>query len=471
VLRLYDTAIGAVKELELREPGRMSMYVCGPTVYAAPHIGHGRFTLVWDIIRRYLSWSGVEVDFVSNVTDIDDNIITKANAEKRSVTEVANDYEAVWWAAMDRLGVLRPTHDPHATSFVDRMIDLIGELVTLGKAYRGLDGVYFSAESVPDYGLLARQPIASLKAGARVEVDEGRGKRDPIDFVLWKAAKPGEPSWPSPWGPGRPGWHTECVVMSLDLLGDDFDLHGGGIDLAFPHHENERAQAVADGRRFARRWVHSAHVVAGGGEKMSKSLGNVVSLPDLLSQYDPRAYRLLVLQSHYRSPMTVSDATMTAAERGLDRLDALARRFSEGGDEVPAGVTLRPGAQTGSHSAAAPDHAALDRFTALMDDDLDTPAATAELFDLVTAANTAADHGRDTDARTLAATVVEIARAFGLSLGRPAADVDAEAAALASERDDARRRRDYRRADEIRVQLQEQGWIVEDGQQGTVIRR
>jgi len=453
VLRLYDTAIGAVQELELREPGRMSMYVCGPTVYADPHIGHGRFTLVWDIIRRYLMWSGVEVDFVSNVTDIDDNIIARANADGRPATDVAQEYEAVWWEAMDRLGVQRPTHDPHATDFVDRMIGLISELVERGKAYQGADGVYFSAESVPDYGLLARQPIASLKAGARVELDQEQGKHDPIDFVLWKAAKPNEPWWPSPWGPGRPGWHTECVVMSLDLLGDDFDLHGGGIDLAFPHHENERAQAVAAGRRFARRWVHSAHVVAGGGEKMSKSLGNVVSLPDLLDRYDPRAYRLLVLQSHYRSPMTVSDATMTAAERGLERLDGIARRFGTALDATMA------------------EPAALARFSTRMDDDLDTPGATAELFDLVTAANTAADDGRWSDALALAAAVVDITGAVGLSIGGESADVDEEAAALAAERDDARRQRDYRRADEIRTQLQEQGWIVEDGPAGTVIRR
>jgi cysteinyl-tRNA synthetase len=452
VLRLYDTAFGAVKELELRQPGRMAMYVCGPTVYDDPHIGHGRFTLVWDIIRRYLAWSGIEVDFVSNVTDIDDKIIARANAEGRPAAEVAQEFEAVWWSAMDRLGVLRPTDEPHATDFVDRMIDLIGELVQRGSAYQGADGVYFSAESVPDYGLLARQPIASLKAGARVEVDEEQGKRDPIDFVLWKAAKPGEPSWPSPWGPGRPGWHTECVVMSLDLLGDDFDLHGGGIDLAFPHHENERAQAVAAGRKFARRWVHSAHVVVSGGEKMSKSLGNIVSLPELLSRYDPRAYRLLVLNAHYRSPMTVSDATMTAAERSLERLDGLARRF---------GTAL---------DGAVAEPAAIERFSARMDHDLDTPRATADMFDLVTRANAAADSGQEDQARTLAAALMEISGALGLSVGVATLEVDEEAAGLAAERDQARQQKDYARADQIRAQLEDQGWIVEDGPEGTVVR-
>jgi cysteinyl-tRNA synthetase len=453
VLRLYDTALGAVKEIELRQPGRLSMYVCGPTVYGEPHIGHGRFALVWDIIRRYLTWSGIDVTLVINVTDIDDKIIARANTEGRSAKEVAEEYEAAWWASMDRLGVLRPTHEPHATDFIDRMIDLIRDLIARHKAYPGTDGVYFVAESVPDYGLLARQPIASLKAGARVDLVEEQGKHDPIDFALWKAAKPGEPSWPSPWGPGRPGWHTECVVMCLDLLGDDFDLHGGGIDLAFPHHENERAQAVATGHRFARRWVHSGHVVADGGEKMSKSLGNIVPLPDLLARYDPRSYRLLVLQSHFRSPMTVSDTTMAAAERSLERLDGVARRFGAALD----GVIATP--------------AAIERFTARMDDDLDTPRATADLFDLVTRANAAADAGRLDEARAAAAAMVEISEALGLAIGGPAVEVDPGAAALAAERDQARTRRDFARADEIRAQLQAGGWIVEDGPQGTVIRR
>jgi cysteinyl-tRNA synthetase len=442
-----------VKEIELRAPGQLSMYVCGPTVYGEPHIGHGRFSLVWDIVRRYLAWSGLEVTLVINVTDIDDKIIARANEEGRSASEVAKEYEGAWWASMDRLGVLRPTHEPHATDFIDRMIELIRELIDRHKAYKGTDGVYFVAESVPDYGLLARQPISSLKAGARVDLVEEQGKHDPIDFALWKAAKPGEPSWPSPWGPGRPGWHTECVVMCLDLLGDDFDLHGGGIDLAFPHHENERAQAVATGHRFARRWVHSGHVVADGGEKMSKSLGNVVPLPDLLSRYDPRSYRLLVLQSHYRSPMTVSDTTMAAAERSLERLDGVARRFG------PSLVGIEP------------DATALRRFIERMDDDIDTPRATGDLFDLVTRANAAADAGRSGEARSLAAAVLEVAGALGLALGGPAVEVDPAAAALAGERDQARKRRDFARADEIRAQLQADGWIVEDGPDGTVIRR
>ncbi|HEX3426234.1 MAG TPA: cysteine--tRNA ligase [Acidimicrobiales bacterium] len=457
MLRLHDTATATVAELVPRDPGRVSMYVCGSTVYSDPHIGHGRFALIWDVIRRYLEWSGFEVDFVSNVTDIDDKIIDRANAEGRSAADLAKQYEVTWWESMDRLGIARPTSEPHATEFVDRMVELIGELVASGKAYVGGDGVYFSVATVPDYGLLAHQSVESLRVGARVAVGAEAGKRSPLDFALWKFAKPGEPSWPSPWGDGRPGWHTECVVMSLDLLGDDFDLHGGGLDLAFPHHENERAQAVAAGRKFSRRWAHSGMVVVEGGEKMSKSLGNVVSLPDLLERHDPRAYRLLVLQSHYRSPLTVTEATLAAAEQGMERLDALARRF-------PLAALAASG--------VAPDAAVLDRFRARMDDDLGTVQATAEMFDAVKAANTLADQGRMESASALAGAVYEMARAVGLSLGADGApDLDEEATALAQARDDARRRGDYAAADAIRGELQAGGWIVEDTPGGTVIRR
>src|SRR6516164_9676405 len=303
------------------------MYVCGPTVYDEPHLGHGRFNVAWDVLRRYLEWSGLDVRYVSNVTDIDDKIIARAAQERRPIDEVADHYERVWWDTMDRLGVERPTDTPHATAYVQTMEDLIAALIAGGHAYVGGDGVYFAAESIDGYGLLARQPLDSLRVGARVEVDAEAGKRSPIDFALWKNAKEGEPSWDSPWGPGRPGWHTECVVMALDLLGPGFDLHGGGLDLAFPHHENERAQAVAIGRPFARRWAHSGMVVTEGGEKMSKSLGNTLSLLELLDAYDPRAFRLQVLQSHYRSPMTVTEATMAAAAAGVEGLDAFAREF------------------------------------------------------------------------------------------------------------------------------------------------
>jgi cysteinyl-tRNA synthetase len=451
MLQLFDTAKGGVVPLEPRDPGKVSMYVCGPTVYGPPHLGHGRFSLVFDVLRRYLEWSGLDVTYVSNVTDIDDKIIQRAQREDRDWREITRRCEAVWYRAMDALDVRRPDHDPHATAYVDHMVALIGRLVDRGAAYETSDGVYFQSERVDDYGLLARQPLDSLKAGARVEgIDE---KRSPVDFVLWKKAKPGEPHWPSPWGDGRPGWHTECVVMALDLLGEGFDLHGGGQDLAFPHHENERAQAVADGRRFARTWVHNGFVEV-EGTKMSKSLGNVTNLVDLVEQYDPRAYRLLVLRSHYRSPIDVTDDSLRDAEAALERLDSFARRLA-----TVDGV-----------AGAAPDDLALARFRAAMDDDLQTPTATGQLFDLVRRANAALDAGDDAAAVPLAATVVEIAGALGLELRAGVGDVPDEVSGWARERDEARSAKDWARADALRDRITAAGYVIEDTAGGTVVR-
>jgi cysteinyl-tRNA synthetase len=328
------------------------------------------------------------------------------------------------------------------------MVALISRLVAAGAAYETSDGVYFRSERVDDYGLLARQPLDSLRAGARVE--GGEEKQSPVDFALWKKAKPGEPTWPSPWGPGRPGWHTECVVMSLDLLGEGFDIHGGGQDLAFPHHENERAQAVADGRRFARTWVHNGFVEV-EGTKMSKSLGNVRNLVDLVEQYDPRAYRLLVMRSHYRSPIDVTDDSLRDAEAALERLDTFARA-------------------TASLDPAAPDAQALARFRDAMDDDLDTPAATATVFDLVRRANTRLGAGDAAGAAPLAAAVREMTGAIGLEMRSSGGEVPPELVELARQRDEARAARDWAAADALRDEIKSQGYIVEDTPTGTVVR-
>ena len=442
MLRLFDTARGAVFPLELREPGQVTMYVCGPTVYGPPHVGHGRFSLVFDVLRRYLEWTGHEVRYVSNITDIDDNIINRANREDRPWQEITTSCEAVWYRAMDAINVKRPTVDPHATAFVERMVELIGQLVDRGIAYETSDGVYFEPSKVDGYGLLARQSIDSLRAGARVEANEE--KRSPIDFVLWKKSKPSEPAWPSPWGDGRPGWHTECVVMSLDLLGDGFDIHGGGQDLAFPHHENERAQAVALGHQFARHWVHNGFVEV-DGEKMSKSLGNFTNLLDMVEEADPRAYRLLVLQAHYRAPIEVTKDTVARAVKTLEGLDGFARRFDAVRDVVE------------------PDAGVLEQFRDLMDDDLDTPAAMALLFESERRAN------RDSD-EVAAAAVFEIASALGLELRSDVGEVSDDALALARQRDEARASKDFARADALRVQLQDMGYEVTDTPEGTALR-
>jgi cysteinyl-tRNA synthetase len=450
VLHLFDTAQGRVVPFEPREPGKVSMYVCGPTVYGPPHLGHGRFSLVFDVLRRYLTWCGLDVRYVSNITDIDDKIINRANDEGRDWSEIAGRCEQVWWRAMDSIGVERPTDDPHATDYVDRMVEFIADLIDRDVAYISDDGVYFSPATVDDYGLLARQSIESLQAGARVEVAEH--KHSPIDFALWKFTKPGEPSWPSPWGEGRPGWHTECVVMSLDLLGDGFDLHGGGQDLAFPHHENERAQAVAAGRTSARHWMHNGFVEV-GGEKMSKSLGNFTNLLDLVESTDPRAYRLLVLRAHYRTPLEVTRASTADASASLKDLDTFARRVAAAG--LPA---------------VEPDVDAITAFRDAMDDDLGTPAAVAQLFGLVRRVNTALDAGDPIAAAPLAAAVDEICRAVGLVLDATVADVPDEIIARARHRDDARAAKDWSTADAIRDEIEAAGWVVEDTADGTQVR-
>jgi cysteinyl-tRNA synthetase len=461
MLHLFDTAKGRVVPFEPRELGKVSMYVCGPTVYGPPHLGHGRFSLVFDVLRRYLEWSGNEVTYVSNITDIDDKIIERAADEDRSVEDIARRCEKVWWKAMDGIGVKRPTHAPHATAYVPQMVEFIGQLVAAGDAYETSDGVYFRSRNVPDYGLLARQSIESLQVGARVEANDD--KESPVDFVLWKKVKPGEPSWPSPWGDGRPGWHTECVVMALDLLGGGFDLHGGGQDLAFPHHENERAQAGALGHTFAAHWTHNGFVEV-DGEKMSKSLGNFTNLLDLIKSSDPRAYRLLVLRSHYRTPIEVNQTTIDDAGAALKRVDEFARRASE----LPAGE---------------PDGPMLEQFRTLMDDDLNTPGAFALLFTLVRQGNQALDADDDATVATLAATVREIATAVGLELARPPSPTefdsdgeprrpdDSDALALARQRNDARTAKEWARADDLRAELEGLGYIVEDTARGTQIRR
>ena len=436
----------------MREPGRLSIYLCGPTVYGPPHLGHGRATLVYDIMRRYLEWSGVEVRLVSNITDIDDKIIDRAEREGREWSDITTKCENIWFRAMEGIDVLRPTDVPHATEWVDEMVDMISTLESSGAAYATSDGVYLSVESIEGYGLLAHQSLDYMMAGGGDrEVFGASEKRHPADFALWKFAKPGEPAWDSPWGAGRPGWHSECVVMSLGLLGDGFDLHCGGQDLRFPHHENERAQAVALGREFARHWMHNGFVVDAEGEKMSKSLGNVSNLLDLIEVYDPRAYRMVLLQSHYRSPVGISADGLEAAGRSLAGLDSFIAR-------------------TASLEDVGADAVTLDAFRVAMNDDLDTPKAMALLFDTMRQANTALDEGDDATAARLTSAVKNICGAVGLRLVEPE-DVPAEVLAQAAALDAARAAKDYDAADAIRSELQNAGWQVETTREGTTVRR
>jgi cysteinyl-tRNA synthetase len=452
VLNLYDTATQSVKPLALRQPGSVSIYLCGPTVYGPPHLGHGRATLVYDILRRYLTWTGLSVRLVSNITDIDDKIIERANREGRPWADITHKCESVWFEAMGKLGVIRPTDVPHATDYVQSMVDMINTLVTADKAYVTDDGVYLSIASVPDYGLLAHQSLDDmLSGGGDREVFGASNKRHPSDFALWKFSKPGEPSWSSPWGEGRPGWHSECVVMSLDLLGEGFDLHCGGADLRFPHHENERAQAVALGKTFANHWMHNGFVVDIEGEKMSKSLGNVLNLIDLLEKYDPRAYRMLLLQTHYRSPTRVGEENIDACVSALAGLDSFAAR-------------------TAAHSDGTPDPTVMNQFTAAMDNDLDTTTVMALVFDSVRRANTAMDTGDTATVASVRAAVIEILGALGLELSL-GDDIDADIVIKGAALDAARKAKDFAAADALRDELQSLGYVVETSKDGTRIRR
>lgn len=441
-----------MKPLALRDPGTVSIYLCGPTVYGPPHLGHGRATLVYDILRRYLSYTGLQVRLVSNITDIDDKIINRANDEGRPWQDITHKCEDIWFEAMGKLGVLRPTDVPHATEYVTQMVDMIGTLISRDAAYVTDDGVYLSVTAVPDYGLLAHQFLDDmLSGGGDREVFGAGNKKHPADFALWKFTKPGEPSWPSPWGDGRPGWHSECVVMSLELLGEGFDLHCGGADLRFPHHENERAQSVALGKTFANHWMHNGFVVDLEGEKMSKSLGNVLNLLDLLDKYDARAYRMLLLQTHYRSPIRVGQDNIDACVTALAGLDSFAAR-------------------TAAHSDGVSDEEVIAKFRTAMDNDLDTTAVMALVFDTVRAANTAMDAGDVAVVSSLRAAVVEVLSALGLELST-GDDIDADIASRGEAIDAARAAKDFATADAIRNELQSLGYVVETSKEGTRVRR
>ena len=452
MLNLYDTATKSVKPLAMREPGKVSIYLCGPTVYGPPHLGHGRATLVYDILSRYLTYTGLQVRLVSNITDIDDKIIDRAQREGRPWNEITDKCENVWFEAMGKLGVQRPDDVPHATEYVQQMVDMIATLIGRDAAYVTDDGVYLSIAAVPDYGLLAHQSVDDMLSGGGDRDVFGAGnKKHPGDFALWKFTKPGEPAWPSPWGEGRPGWHSECVVMSLELLGEGFDLHCGGADLRFPHHENERAQAVALGKTFANHWMHNGFVVDLEGEKMSKSLGNVMNLLDLLEKYDARAYRMLLLQTHYRSPVRVGEDNIDSCVAALAGLDSFAAR-------------------TASYEGGVADRDIVAMFRASMDNDLDTPAAMALVFDTVRRANIATDSGKDAAVPAMRAAVIEVLESLGLSLSS-GDDTDADILAKGRALDEARAAKDFATADAIRNELQAAGYLVETFKEGTRIRR
>jgi len=453
-MRLHNTLTRQVEDLVPRRPGALSLYVCGPTVQGAPHFGHALAAIVPDVLRRWLEHRGYDVFLVRNVTDVDDKIITQAQQEGVFAAEVAERCGRLFDEVFTRLRLLPPRVEPRATGHVDPMIDLIEQLERVGSAYATGGDVWFRVRSFPEYGKLSGRDLDELRSGVRVEADER--KEDPLDFALWKAAKPGEPSWRSPWGRGRPGWHIECSAMSAAYLGTGFDVHAGGADLIFPHHENEIAQSeAATGEPFARHWLHNGHLTM-GGEKMSKSLGNVVSLTEALDTHGPDAVRFFFLSAHYRSPMELSDERLDEAHAGLERLRAFHR--------ATAALTAEP-AESSEVRAHRED------FAAAMDDDLATPRAHAALFALVRAGHAAREAGDDGVAVAARDAVTELAGVLGYDItaeegGASGALVGGLVELLLALRAEARSARDFATADRIRDRLAELGVTVEDHPDG-----
>ena len=459
-ITLHNSLTRRKEHLRPLTPGKIGMYVCGITVYDYCHLGHARMIVVFDVIQRYLKAVGYEVKYVRNITDIDDKIIKRA-------ADNGEDYKVLtarFIEAMDedfaKLNVEKPTLEPRATQHVPGMVRMIATLEGSKHAYAGKSGdVYYDVSSFADYGQLSGKDPDDLRAGARVEVDEQ--KDDPLDFVLWKHAKPGEPYWDSPWGVGRPGWHIECSVMSHACLGEHFDIHGGGMDLKFPHHENEIAQSrAASGQRFANYWLHNGFVTV-DDEKMSKSLGNFFTIREVLATYAAEVVRFMIVGSHYRSPLNHSDAQLDQAKAGLDRLYLALR-------SAPDAVAATPA-----------DDPAVKRFHAVMQDDFNTPEAFAVLFELATEINTAKDPATK---RARAGVLKGLGAILGLLQQDPevylktggsatGGSSDAEIDALIAARIAARKAKDFKESDRIRDLLKAQGVVLEDSPTGTTWRR
>lgn len=486
-LRIYNTATRRKEDLVLLREGNVGIYVCGVTVYDLCHIGHARSAIVFDVLVRYLRASGLNVTYVRNFTDIDDKIIARANELAKDTFALAQQYIDAFRNDMKSLGVLDADVEPRATDHIEGMIKMIETLLERGHAYQQGSDIFFSVESFKGYGALSGRRLDEMQAGSRIAVDEN--KRHPMDFVLWKAAKPGEPKWESPWGLGRPGWHLECSVMSNRYLGVSFDIHGGGKDLLFPHHENERAQSLcANGGEFARHWVHNGFVTI-ESEKMSKSLGNFLTIRDALKSHHSQVLRLFLLSKHYRSPIDFSASGVEAAQAGLVRIYRTLERLDN---------LLGPGKtnvdnkafSAGDLSQGSNEDSFLPQFVSLMDDDLNTAGAIGLLFEKVRDINRLMDSSDtlrdDSSLRRLEDDRKDILAAgqvlglletrpeqFFAELTRPseAGGIDpAVIEEMIRERTEARAKKDWAKADQVRNRLKEMGVILEDGPQGTTWR-
>jgi cysteinyl-tRNA synthetase len=451
-MRLYNTLTRRVDEFT-PSGDTVKMYVCGPNLYAPCHVGHAMSYVVFDVLKRYLEYRGYKVRHVQNFTDIEDKIIARAQALNVSTDELSEQYVERFFADMDRLHIRRADFYPLATHEIPGMIEMIQGLIAKGHAYELEGDVYFRVTSYDEYGKLSGRSLDDLVAGARIEVDER--KEHPMDFALWKTSKPGEPSWESPWGQGRPGWHIECSVMSLRHLGQPVDVHGGGQDLVFPHHENERAQSESyTGQPFVRFWMHNGLVrLSESEEKMTRSLGNLVAISDALDQHGADTLRLFILSSNYRSPLTYGDEPLTAARRGVERLRTAAHATSPGESDPLDPAPFR------------------ERFIEQMENDLNTAQALAALFDLAREINRARDEGRGI--RDAQAVLLEFADILGLTLEEEEKDVPAAPFIdlLITMREELRQAKQFALADDVRSRLEALGIVLEDSREGTIWKR
>jgi len=462
-LRIYNTLTRKKETFETLVPGEVSMYVCGPTVYDNAHVGHAMSTIVFDIIRRYLEYRGYNIHHVMNYTDVDDKIIQRANQAGIEPVKLAESYINEFDQHLKDLNVLPASVNPRATEEIDNIIAMVNDLVERGYAYVGDGDVFFSVTSDEAYGKLSWRRLEDMEAGARIEVDER--KRNPMDFVLWKSSKPGEPAWESPWGPGRPGWHIECSAMNLRHLGEQIDIHGGGNDLIFPHHENEIAQTEClTGKTFARYWVHNGMLQL-SGEKMSKSIGNLITVEEFLSEHDADVLRMMILNSSYRGPLTFNEDVIDQAERGLDRLHSALRPAMGPSEEPPAEV---------SASLKLQMETTQQGFHEAMDDDFNTASALGHIYDLVRATNQARDAGADDESLEEAQSLLrQITGILGLQLKRSAASggqADEFVDLLIEVRDELRDQKLWALSDLIRDRLVDLGVVLEDLKEGSTWR-
>jgi cysteinyl-tRNA synthetase len=461
MLRIYNTLTRKKEEFQSLEPGVVKMYVCGVTVYSDAHIGHAMSAIVFDVVRRYLEYRGSRVHYVMNFTDVDDKIINRANSLGVDPQQLAEGYIQSYRRNLGDLNVMPATDNPRATQTMDKILAMIQGLIDKGFAYPARNGdVYFRIAKDPQYGKLSGRKIEDMQAGARIEIEAE--KEHPMDFAIWKAAKPGEPAWESPWGKGRPGWHIECSAMNLAILGEQIDIHGGGNDLIFPHHENEIAQSESfTGKPFARYWMHNGMMQL-QGEKMSKSLGNLVTIDDFLGRHEADALRMMVLNGSYRAPLSYSDDIMDAAERGLDRLRSGLKPAPAGAQGASAEALSALGNQTETTHQT---------FVEAMDDDFNSSGGLAVLFELVRAVNSARDAGATADQLKPAQdTLKTLTGVLGLRLQEKKAsggDADKFISLLVEVRSEARKQKNWAMSDLIRDRLKELGVAIEDGKDGT----